>query len=141
MTETDKAYIAGFIDGEGSIGLRKCHTNRGYFDTIIRLRITNTNRDVLEWIKAKTGIGSVRQWARCSDKHKARFEWYCAGKKALIVLREVHPYLLIKKINADICFQYEKTMGGSGNTMSEETRSLRQSLRASMDSLQGHQRN
>lgn len=56
LTETEKAYLAGFIDGEGYIGL----TNAGSKNVSkrIRLSITNTNGVVLRYIKDLIGFGS-----------------------------------------------------------------------------------
>ena len=140
MTETEKAYIAGFIDGEGSIGFRKTHSERGYYDTTVRLRVTQCSREVLDWIKIVTDIGSVRQWARCSNKHQSRFEWYCSGKNAIALLKLLYPYLLVKKPQASLVFRFEDTMVGQGNLLSVEQKEKRMILREAMDSLMTHRR-
>lgn len=51
MLETEKAYIAGIIDGEGSIMLIKFHKNQ-YPSPCIS--ISSTNVELLEWIKQTT---------------------------------------------------------------------------------------
>ena len=140
MTETDKAYLAGFIDGEGSIGLRTTHTNRKpkYRSLCLRLRITQCDRPILEWIKAVTGVGSVRQGSVQTDRHQERFGWSCAGQYALRVLHEVYPYLKLKRIQSEIAFEFEKTMLGSGKPLPEELHIKRQTLREAMDELHSH---
>ncbi len=50
MTDAEKAYIAGIIDGEGSIMLTKFHNNQ-YPSPCIS--ISSTTIELLEWIKKK----------------------------------------------------------------------------------------
>jgi len=51
MLETEKAYIAGIIDGEGSIMLIKFHKNQ-YPSPCVS--ISSTDVELLEWIKQTT---------------------------------------------------------------------------------------
>lgn len=48
MLETEKAYIAGIIDGEGSIMLQKFHSNEFPAPCV---SIASTSLELLEWIK------------------------------------------------------------------------------------------
>jgi hypothetical protein len=57
MTETEKAYIAGIIDGEGSIMLIKFHKNQLPSPCI---SISSATIEVLEWIKAKVNAGAIK---------------------------------------------------------------------------------
>ena len=52
MTETEKAYIAGIIDGEGSIMLQKIHSNEHPSPCI---SIASTTLELLKWIKETIG--------------------------------------------------------------------------------------
>ena len=56
MTETEKAYIAGIIDGEGSIMLQKFHSNE-YPSPCIS--ISSTTLELLKWIKSVVGKGTI----------------------------------------------------------------------------------
>ena len=47
----DRAYIAGFFDGEGCIS--SSVTRRGYF--IINVVITNTNKAILQFVQSRFG--------------------------------------------------------------------------------------
>lgn len=53
MLETEKAYIAGIIDGEGSIMLTKFHKNQ-YPSPCVS--ISSTDMELLEWIKHTTNV-------------------------------------------------------------------------------------
>ena len=54
LTTTEAAYLAGVIDGEGSIFLYK----RGG-GSAMRITVANTNRDLLEWCLLTTGVGNI----------------------------------------------------------------------------------
>lgn len=83
-------YIAGFMDGEGSI------SKAG--DTDYRISIPQTHEGVLLDIQRFTGVGSICKVA----KRKAHWKesWtYCVARQehALWFLRKVYPYLIVKK--------------------------------------------
>jgi hypothetical protein len=101
MTLTDIAYVAGFLDGEGCVSLawRKGKLGYNYITPIIQ--ITNTNEEVLIWIKSIFG-GSIQFRP---DTRKTRKDSWCvtmAGETALKFLKSVRPYLRIKTKQADI---------------------------------------
>lgn len=56
MTETEKAYIAGIIDGEGSIMLQRFHTGE-YPSPCIS--IASTTLELLNWIKSVVCKGII----------------------------------------------------------------------------------
>jgi len=96
ISEVEKAYIAGFIDGEGYIGI---HRNKGrWFEA--ELAITNSNKEILLWIKDKLSISSS---VRCIHKesNKPRYQLEIRGNQAVSrLLRILLPYLRTKKEHA-----------------------------------------
>jgi hypothetical protein len=54
LAPADAAYIAGFIDGEGSIMVLN---HRG--SAHVRVSVANTYADVLSWLANVTGVGAV----------------------------------------------------------------------------------
>lgn len=138
MKETEKAYIAGLVDGDGSIMLLKCHTDRGIEDHILRLRIGQTTEPVLTWVKLVTGVGNIHRPKRNSPLHRSRYEWSCAGKKAFQVIQEIEPYLIVKKVHAAIAFRFMETMPGHGHPLTIEMRTTRVNLRKELDKHLSH---
>jgi hypothetical protein len=57
LTEWEKGYIAGIIDGEGSISIEKM--SRGLL--LPRIKIVNTNRSILEFCQSIIGGTIVRR--------------------------------------------------------------------------------
>src|SRR5205807_3226561 len=56
IRDTDWAYAAGFVDGEGCIAIARAFSpvrNRFYYT--IQVVVANTDRSVLDWMKAAWG--------------------------------------------------------------------------------------
>jgi len=56
ISEKDKIYIAGFFDGEGYAGIG--YNNRKNDSLCPNIQITNTNKNVILWIKKAIGISN-----------------------------------------------------------------------------------
>lgn len=103
------AYASGLVDGEGYIGIIKgsprkdrkerCHR----FEA--RLLITNTNSEVISWLVSNFG-GTVSIKKRYSKKHKNALVWALTNNKLYPFLKSIHPYLIIKKKQAEIVLNF-----------------------------------
>ena len=100
MKPTDRAYLAAMVDGEGSIILLK----RPSGDVkSFRLQVTNTYIPVLEWCKTVTGLGAYQVKSKAGRQqahHLACGAWAVYGVKAASVLRQILPYMQIKRERA-----------------------------------------
>ena len=95
MTVAQAAYLAGLIDGEGSIIATK-RNNKGRHTW--RLQVANTQLSLLEWCIEATGVGTiVTSQRRASEKHQLGSWWQCYSWNAYDVLRQIAPYMIIKK--------------------------------------------
>lgn len=95
MTEAEKAYIAGVIDGEGSIMLSRFHKNQ-YPSPCIS--ISSTDMELLEWILRVTQMGRIINKKNYNkDKHLDSFTYRVIYNDALILLTQVEPFLVINK--------------------------------------------
>src|SRR5262252_6776146 len=97
---TDLAYTAGFLDGEGHVGMTKWGTS--WLPVLI---ITNTDRRVIDWLVERYG-GKVYIHDRRNSVHKPRFNWRLVGKHATTLLEQVLPYLILKRQQAELCLRY-----------------------------------
>jgi len=100
MKKTDLAYVAGIIDGEGSINLCK-HMN----NIVLHVSVSNTNEWLLQWLKF--GFGGSFYPADATDLRNQCWQWALSGKKAVEFLRLVYPYLQLKKPQADLAFKFQ----------------------------------
>ena len=102
------SYLAGFVDGEGSIGINANDrgTSRVCYDS--RFVVTNTNKEVLDIFKSVFG-GSVGARKKISGR-KPVWTWSTSNKLAVNALRLLRPYLRIKRYQADLIFEWSKTV-------------------------------
>lgn len=56
LPETDAAYIAGLIDGEGTVTLTRKHKNE---NRQLAVTISNTDRTLLEYVQQTLGVGKI----------------------------------------------------------------------------------
>ena len=111
MEETEWAYLAGFIDGDGSIGIlthpRKSRGNRMHMTP--RITLTNRSHLVMQW--AKERLGSVIHATKPKEGNlrargtSYRIEWR-GMKKAQQILPNIIPYLIIKKERAETVMEF-----------------------------------
>lgn len=115
--QTDIAYLAGFVDGEGSITIfrsgRRDH---------LRFDIYNTNEAVLLWISHTFG-GRVHRVGRPSKENwKQEFSWQTGHQQAAAILRACLPYLKVKRLQAEVFIAYAATSEGRrGKPIPENT--------------------
>lgn len=93
LSETDKAYMAAMIDGEGTV--RIAFDPRYGKSYSPRVSISNNNLDLLEWFKEKIGAG-----------HIAGLEYYCNNYETKALLEALRPYLKIKDKHADLAIEF-----------------------------------
>lgn len=80
------AYLAGYFDGEGSIGIA---------GGSLCVRITNTYKPALERFQALFG-GAVDIHNQGDEKTRLSWVWRIYGAKAQQVLEQIEPYLAEK---------------------------------------------
>lgn len=110
-TEPEWAYLAGILDGEGTITL-SVRQNRKVFSATNRILIFNTNRDMIDWIQERFG-GILRIHLREGHNNRDGRHESFGGKTVyrldwanipdiLHILRGVIPYLTAKKVAAEM---------------------------------------
>lgn len=98
MSEPEIAWFAGLFDGEGSIvRAQRIRTPIGH----IRIEIYNCVRPLLERVVEYTGVGDVRERKVTNPKHSRSYYWVVGGGKAIEILRQVRPWLIVKAERAD----------------------------------------
>ena len=96
IAETDRAYIAGLFDGEGSIHFKrgpekkKKHKGEGHrISNSLRLNmeITMTDKSVLVWVHEVLGCGTVTRkprkgFRKDGTKYLMKRRWRCTCRDA-----------------------------------------------------------
>ena len=86
----DAAYIAGLIDGEGTITLSKIHRNE---NRQLVVSISNNERQLLEYILKVTGAGIITTKRTYSESHRQNFTYKISNRQALSLLNQISCYL------------------------------------------------
>ena len=146
LSETDKAYIAGIIDGEGCIYIDNWKDTRGRPNRcyIIRVKVAMTDREVPEWLSSVVG-GSCRNYdcRKKNNNHKIIYIWSYCGTKTIDFLKIIKPYLKIKHKQAEVAIEFRKTLfdnherGRSGHflAISKTIIKIKEKLHKQMKSL------
>lgn len=108
MTDTQSAYLAGILDGEGAVMLVSRRNSAGAH---LMVYVCNTHLGVLEWVAATTGMGRICKVDR--SKHataKDCYHWRVSGDTAESLLRKLLPFLIIKKDRAEIGVRFQERL-------------------------------
>ncbi len=91
IDETTKAYIAGLIDGEGSIMLLATHQGKWRTPTV---SLSSTTRELVDLLREQYG-GTIVSHKTYEDHHKPHWSWRVRYNKALLVCADLLPYLRV----------------------------------------------
>ena len=119
MSEAQKGYIAGILDGEGHLYIRGHYEGTSYS----RIRVRMCDKSVISYLAKTTRVGTVTSYipnGRRKDGGPKRviYEW-TLGKRldARDFLLAVMPHLIVKKRHAQLLLELEslKAQGSLGH--------------------------
>ena len=103
-------YIAGFLDGEGYIGItKKARPLKWryfpyYYDHVIK--VLNTNKQIIDILeKYLGGYRFLRTFPERNQKDAHSLEWK-SGSHILPMLKWLQPYLIVKKSICDLTIEF-----------------------------------
>ena len=112
LSNENKAYIAGAIDGEGNIQIsRRTTTLKGATTAlyVCYIKISNTDRRMLDYIKNAVGDGTISCDYRENSVRRNCYHLRFSQETAKTLLKEIYDYLVIKKEQADVIFSIRDT--------------------------------
>ena len=106
IPETDRAYIAGLFDGEGSIHFKrgvekkKKHKGKGYRTSNslrLSMEITMTDESVLTWVHEVLSVGTLTKKPRKGKRkdgtpYLMQYRWRCTFRDAYYVCCLIWPW-------------------------------------------------
>jgi len=110
LTEGEKGYLAGMLDGDGGISLSLKKDKRHLNQMVATIQYTNTSKEMLDWIQNKLqGVGCIHVSNKKTKKSKEGYS-YMIWTPVIIekLLFTLLPYLIIKKEQAKIMIDYLK---------------------------------
>jgi hypothetical protein len=91
LSDVEAAYIAGIIDGEGTITLTR--TKGGFRAPIVS--ISSNDLELLEWVKETIGGGWILIKPPRRATHKIGYAWCIKSRNAVLLCAMIKPYLRI----------------------------------------------
>jgi hypothetical protein len=106
--DTELAYLAGFLDGEGSIavGLNKGPGGRRRW--YLRLTCHQVNPEPLKLLKERFG-GAILRTERTGTQ-RTIYEWIAGNKIAADAIAALRPHLIVKAAEADVALRFQALM-------------------------------
>jgi hypothetical protein len=113
LNEVEKSYLAGIVDGEGSIGIVK----RQRFLSIeyrCRMRITNNSKELIDFLEEKFKGQSchITLRRRRNIRRKDTYEFQLGDRLTIKFLKEVLPFLIVKRKQAENAIKLKETYKG-----------------------------
>ena len=90
LSLTEAAYLAGLIDGEGTITLSR--RNRNKYRALV-VTVSNTELGILKYVQAITGVGKITNKKIVKPTHTPSFTYQVANRQALDILGQIAEYL------------------------------------------------
>jgi len=84
------AYVAGLIDGEGTITLTRVHRRE---NRRLIVSISNNDASLLRFVKVTVGAGKITSKRTYSERHACSFTYQISSRQALALLRQVAQFL------------------------------------------------
>jgi hypothetical protein len=131
MTPTEAAYMAGFVDGEGTIGIHRARRKENRFGYRLQpyLVISNTDVPVLEAIQQMCGNGRMLQQSNPQKPHhKMLYQIRFMPNQIRHILPQLRPYLRVKAKQADYVIEFLK-INTSGRNKSPQQQDAELSIR------------
>jgi hypothetical protein len=90
LSAVDAAYIAGLIDGEGSVSLSRRHANER---RQLVVSIANTEAALLRFVLDRVGAGKITSKRIAAIHHTPSSVYAVTNRQALSLLEQLYPYL------------------------------------------------
>lgn len=141
------AYLAGIVDGEGSIYIGAFSTNpktgTPHYQT--NIEVNNTDVGLINWLVDVFGGKTLSYTPNQTPKNSRRpvYRWIASGNRVTHLCEIMLPYLVIKKRQAEIMLKMRETFKRTGAytgyqgtpTVSKDILEIRKNLEAEMRSL------
>ena len=80
------AYLAGLVDGEGTVTLTRVHRNE---NRRLVVCIANNDLTLLKYVRTAVGAGRITAKRTYSDRHSPSFNYQITSRQALELLRQI----------------------------------------------------
>lgn len=108
LTEVEKSYLAGIIDGEGTICIafrgKRTHSSKSIMYSLV-VSVSNTYEPLIKWVN-ECFKGSFSTTRKHDLRYKDYYTWQLDGPRSYEFIKIVLPYLLVKHKQALLAIDY-----------------------------------
>lgn len=123
LTPTEAAYIAGLIDGEGTVTLTRKHRNE---NRQLSISISNTEKMLLDYVHHTVAAGKITRKRTTKACHTPSYAYAVYNRQALNLLIQIQPYLQTYKARrAELIIRNYISLTPRNGKYSEEQRRAR----------------
>ena len=90
LTPPNAAYLAGLIDGEGTVTLTRRNLNK---QRELVVSISNTEMPILTYVQTVSGVGKITKKRTTSSLHTPSFTFQVTNRQALSLLKQIVRYM------------------------------------------------
>lgn len=111
MIDVEKAWLAGIIDGEGSIFIMKQKRKDRERDTNYILRVSVQSTDPYMAAECQKLVGGPVIFEQIDKRpnNSNTLKWELSGKRAKNVLQDIIPYMKVKHQQARLAIEFQTT--------------------------------
>jgi hypothetical protein len=104
LTQHQLAYIAGFLEGDGSFQIMKYKSKTCGIVYEYRISGYNTKEEVIKWLV--DNIGGYYAKVATSPRQKEPYHWNIKNQEAIKLAEQIYPYIIAKQDELNIWLQY-----------------------------------
>lgn len=103
LTKEELAYLAGIVDGEGTITIVAEHYKNKYLSLRPEIIISNTSQPLMDWLTS-----TINETTKADQRHHGAtsMQIILRGFKISQVLQELLPYLIVKEKQAMLVIEF-----------------------------------
>ena len=111
MNSHEWAYLAGLLDADGSVSVRKYkRKDSSTYKYHVECVISNSDNSLMDWLVTKLGGGVLIINKKAPQKHKTVWRWVVTGRKVIPILEKCIPHMIVKKQRARLGLQFAETL-------------------------------
>lgn len=114
MTDKQIGYVAGVIDGEANISIRRIASGKSFY---CYMNVSNTSHDLLVFLKEVTDIGYINgPFKNKGDNRRPYWKWHVTQAELLELLPIVRNLLIVKKQICSLVFAMRELQSSDWRT-------------------------
>ena len=138
MSDTELAYLAGLIDGDGCLYMRPSPSPDSY---VMGIQITSCDERLISCVYLLTGVGTMTTADYNKKNRKRYWRWSIASHKDIMILiPRLIQYTFTKKRRGELMYAMGRSMSHKKSyNLTDEERLWRKGIYEEFKSLQTHQ--